>query len=281
MVLRCHPTNESTHPAISPPIQQTRTVQFEKVKGRISAPKDSSGTSSSGISSSDESGSDEDDSSSTLGAVLDGANDSLPRPSDFMPFGGDASWDNTGQDWNDGGQGSWQRQGNSQQWNDAPATKNSPNAGHGPAASGQLISQVSLPCNFSGEYPTNGSKPSHASNVHHSTPRSNNSSKRSRHSSGTQEIPHVPNLNTTWAAQQAVQPSTVSPAVLVNVFQSGAPIPANMQSSNSNALPPPVKKQSPNGSTDSSSDQSGSKHSGSNNDGEANEYNDTYVFSDP
>lgn len=136
LVLRCYPVAESVKSGPSQPVPIRKNLQQSKAKQRVPTPVPSPLT-----SSNDDSSSDEDDSPSALGGLFDGTSDRPRNHSSSMAFGGDASWDNSGQGWDNEGQNSWQQQSNSQSWNDVPATNNAPANGQG-----QWDNQVSAPC---------------------------------------------------------------------------------------------------------------------------------------
>ena len=137
MVLRCYPVNESVNSGPSQPVLIRKITQQDKAKQRVPTPVPAPVA-----SSKDDSSSDEDDSPSALGGLFDGTSDG-PGSRDYsspMAFGGDASWDNSGQGWENEGQNSWQQQSNPQSWNDVTATNNTPTNGQG-----QWDNRVSAP----------------------------------------------------------------------------------------------------------------------------------------
>ena len=138
VVLRCYSMNKPikpafTHPAgILTPSQKSR----QRVPTFLASPV---------TSSSDESWSDDHRSQPGLGDFFDGTNDeSLCEPG-LIHFGGDASWDNTGQEWDNGP--TWQQQAQSPQWNDAPNDNNASIPSQGQATSGHWDNGVSTSCN--------------------------------------------------------------------------------------------------------------------------------------
>ena len=75
-----------------------------------------------------------------------------------------------------------------------------------------------------------------------STVRRDSSSHRSNRSSATESIPRAPSSGAAWGAQSAVQPTSTSPAVVVNVIQTGASFmasPADIQPAGATNLPSP------------------------------------------
>ncbi|KAL8795585.1 MAG: hypothetical protein Q9195_002006 [Heterodermia aff. obscurata] len=261
VVLRCYPMNEPTKTAFTHPVQNlTTSLKFrQRVPALIASPI---------ASSSNESWSDDNRSQPGLGGLFDGTDADILREPGLMHFGGDASWDNTGQGW-DNGQ-TWQQQSQSPQWNDVPTNNNISIPGQGQTTSGQW---------------NNGS--SHSLAMDQSVSRSRNGSKQSRRSSLTVDIPHASSPAAAWGSQQGAQPSTQSPAVVVNVIQPGAtfvPSPAHpgwhpsrssgdTQTLNTTALSPPVEKKSSKGSDNSGSEHSGSGSSSSNKNSVANNDN--------
>ena len=138
VVLRCYPMDKPIKPASSRPVQSlTPNQRFRQRVPTVVA--------SSVASSSNESWSDDNRSQPGLGGLFDGTDDKGPLEPRLMNFGGDASWDNTGQGW-DNGQ-TWQQQAHSPQWNNAPTNNNTSTPGQEQAASVQWDSAVSTSCN--------------------------------------------------------------------------------------------------------------------------------------
>ena len=134
VVLRCYPMNKPIKPAFTLPVQDLAPNQ--KFRQRVPLP-----VASPVASSSNESWSDDNRSQPGLGGLFDGTNDNVPCEPGLMHFGGDASWGNTAQGWNDGQ--TWQQQSHSPQWNDALTNNNTLTPGQGQAASRQWDNGVS------------------------------------------------------------------------------------------------------------------------------------------
>lgn len=135
VVLRCYPVNELVKSGPSRSVSILRNTHRGKAKQHVPTPVPSPVA-----SSNDDSSNDGDDSPSALAGLFDGTSDRSHDYSSLMAFGGDASWDNPGQGWENEGQNSWQQQSNSQSWNDVPAPNNTPTVGQG-----QWDSRVSAP----------------------------------------------------------------------------------------------------------------------------------------
>lgn len=138
VVLRCYPMNKPIKPAFTHPVQIVTPGQIsrQRIPMLVASP---------GASSSDESWTDDNRSQPGVGGLFDGTDDNIPREPGLMYFGGDASWDNTGQGW-DNGQ-TWQQQSHSPQWNGAPTNNHTSTPDQEQAASRQWDNGVSTSSN--------------------------------------------------------------------------------------------------------------------------------------
>lgn len=138
VVLRCYPMDRPTKSGLSQPVPILKSGQHNKAQQGVSTPIPSPVD-----SSQDNSSSDGNDPQSGFGSLFDGTGGCVPLHTSSFNFGGDASWDNTRQEWDNDGRDSWQQQADPQQWNNVSAMNSTSTVRQGQATDGQWDNRVS------------------------------------------------------------------------------------------------------------------------------------------
>ena len=228
-----------------------------------------------------------DGSQSKFGGLFDGAGEFPPGKPMGSPFGGDATWDHSGE-WNNGERTSRVRRGNSQASagaqsspaaNAFPAPDNewelAPDNAHSPRWDTRA-SSTSKHFNEEWDQPSQS-----AQQAVEQVPSPHSNQRSGRHGRSSSSHHSSQGLNTNeWGAGQHTQPS---PAIVINVNHGPTPsrfgppsvasswaekpLPASMYPSISFTQPPQGHVGSPNSSTNSGSTRSASNKSGSNHGG--------------